>query len=89
MGAAEVKHGALLSVYRADFVGFGKFSAHTIAQVFHGEKPRNLSQVFENTPSIVLNLEVAEKVDFNPPFEVFLVTDEIYTKIENKDREIK
>ena len=89
MGAAEVRHGALLSVYRADFVGFGKFSAHTIAQVFHGEKPRNLLQVFENTPSIVLNLEVAEKVDFNPPFEVFLVTDEIYTKIEKKNSEIK
>ncbi|SMD05373.1 ABC transporter substrate binding protein [Sporomusa malonica] len=84
MGVAEVRNGALLSVYRADFVGFGKFAAHTMAQVFHGEKPRNLLQVFENTPSIVLNLEVAEKVGYNPPFEVFLVTDEIYQKIEKK-----
>lgn len=78
MGVAEVRNGALLSVYRADFVGFGKFAAHIVAQVFHGEKPRNLPQVFENTPSIVLNLKVAEKVGYNPPFEVFLVTDEIF-----------
>lgn len=84
MGVAEVRNGALLSVYRADFAGFGRFAAHTMAQVFHGEKPRNLLQVFENTPSIVLNLEVAEKVHYNPPFEVFLVTDEIYQKIEQK-----
>lgn len=84
MGVAEVRNGALLSVYRADFVGFGRFAAHTIAQVFHGEKPRNLPQVFENTPSIVLNLEVAEKVGYNPPFEVFLVTDEIFRGIEKK-----
>jgi ABC-type uncharacterized transport system substrate-binding protein len=78
MGAMEVEKGALLSVYRADFVGFGKFAAHTITQVFHGEKPRKLPQVYENTPSIVLNLEVAEKIGYHPPFEVFLVTDEIY-----------
>ena len=84
MGLAEVRNGALLSIYRADFIGFGRFAAHTIVQVFHGQSPRNLPQIFENTPSIVLNLEVAEKVDYRPPFEVFLVTDEIYQKIERK-----
>lgn len=84
MGAAEVRNGALLSVYRADFTGFGRFAAQTVAQVFHGAKPGSLPQVFENTPSIVLNLEVAEKVGYNPPFEVLLVTDEIYQRIEKK-----
>ncbi|HWR39122.1 MAG TPA: ABC transporter substrate binding protein [Patescibacteria group bacterium] len=82
MGAAEVKNGALLSVYRADFVAFGKFAAQTAARIFQGEKPRYLPQVFENTPSIVLNLEVAGKIGYHPPFEVFLVTDEIYQTIE-------
>ena len=71
----QFKNGALLSVYRADFLGVGKFGAQTMAQVFSGEKPRNLPQVFENTPSIVLNLEVAEKIEYNPPFEVLLVID--------------
>lgn len=84
MGVAEVKNGALLSVYRADFVGFGRFAAQTITQILHGEKPRKLPQVFENTPSIVLNLEVAEKVNYNPPFEVLLATDEVYQNIAKK-----
>ena len=84
MGVAEVKNGALLSVSRADFVGLGKFGAYTMTQVFHGIPLRQLPQIFENTPSIVLNLEVAEKVHYNPPFEVLLVADEIYPKIENK-----
>lgn len=84
MGAAEVRNGALLSVYRADFSGFGRFAANLVARIFHGETPRSLPQVFENTPSIVLNLEVAEKIDYRPPFEVLLVSDEIYQRIEKK-----
>jgi len=78
MGVDEVKNGSLLSVYRSDFMGLGSFGAHIITEVFSGVNPRELTQVYENTPSIVLNLKVAKKINYNPPFEVLLVADEIY-----------
>ncbi len=81
-GAAEVRRGALLSVARADFTGIGRFGARVISGIFHGEKPRSLPQVFENTPNIVLNMAVADKIQFAPPFEIYLVADEVYHVIE-------
>lgn len=79
-GEAEVKNGALLSVYRADFSGVGMFGAEAIARVLNGAKPRSLPQVFVNTPNIVINLDVADKIGYAPPFDVLLAADEIYTK---------
>ncbi len=81
-GAAEVRHGALLSVARADFTGIGRFGARTMAQIFRGKRPGQLPQIYENSPNIVLNWEVATKIHYLPPFEILLVSDEIYQKIE-------
>lgn len=78
MGVNEVKRGALVSVYRSDFMGLGQFAADRVADVLCGKKPRELSQVYENTPSIALNLSAAEKIGYNPPFEVLLAADQIY-----------
>ncbi len=79
-GAAEVKNGALLSVYRADFSGVGLFGADAITRVLSGANPGSLPQVFVNTPNIVLNLEVADMIGYTPPFDILLIADEIYTK---------
>ena len=81
-GSVEVRNGALLSIARADFRGIGRFGAGTIAQVLHGVLPRQLPQTYENTPNIVLNMEVAEKIGYVPTFETLLVADEIYPFIE-------
>lgn len=81
-GAAEVKNGALLSVYRADFGGVGLFGAEAIARVLNGATPRSLPQVFANTPNIVLNLEAADKIGYAPPFDILLIADEIYQQKE-------
>ena len=81
-GAAEVKGGALLSVSRADFRGIGRFGAQAIAKTLQGTSPRQIPQVYENTPNIVLNMEVAEKIDYMPNFDILLAADEIYQSIE-------
>lgn len=82
MGAVEVRHGALLSLYRADFIGVGRFGADQIGRVLNGENPGNLSQIYGDTPSIVLNMEVAEQTGYRPPFEILLIADELYHHID-------
>lgn len=82
-GSNEVKHGALMSLYRADFSGIGRFGADTIMKVLQGESPRYLPQIYGDTPSIVINLKAAELVGYQVPFEILLVADEIFLDIGN------
>lgn len=84
IGELEVKYGALLSVSQADFSGSGKFGAETIIKVLNGAMPRQLPQIYEDTPHIVLNLEVANKINYKPRFEILMIADKIYQSIENK-----
>lgn len=81
-GSIEVRYGALMSIARADFSGIGRFGADRIARVFNGTPPGELSQVFEDTPNIALNMEVADKILYKPDFEILLVADEIYMTVE-------
>lgn len=80
-GQEEVERGALMSMARADFLGIGTFGAATIAQVFQGAKPRSLPQVYFDTPTIAVNVEVAELIGVKIPFETLLSADMIYPKI--------
>lgn len=82
LGANEVKHGALLSLYRADFNGVGRFGADNIAKVLNGAQPRELPQVYGDTPSIVMNFKVADRIGYKVPFEILLSADGIYHSIE-------
>lgn len=77
----DVRHGALMSVARADFKGIGRFGAETIHKVMQGARPRDLEQVFENSPNIILNLEVARAIGYQPRFEILLVADEVFQNL--------
>ncbi|MDD4801899.1 MAG: ABC transporter substrate binding protein [Syntrophomonas sp.] len=81
LGTEEVMTGALISVARADFSGIGKFGAENMIKILQGNSPQTLPQVFENVPHIALNMEVARKIGYKPPFEILLVADEIYQAI--------
>lgn len=83
-GSEYVKYGALISVGRADFKGIGLFGASTIARVLNGATPRKLPQTYENSPNIALNLEVARKIGYKPTFDIFLVCDDVFQKVEEK-----
>lgn len=82
-GSIEVRNGALMSIARADFSGIGRFGADKIARIFNGSSPGELPQIFEDTPNIAINMEVADKIGYRPTFDILLVADEIYTAIEN------
>ncbi len=81
LGPEEVTHGALLSLARPNFDGVGLFGADTIAKVLNGTSPRELPQVYGDTPSIVLNLEVADLIGYQIPFDILLAADEIIPEI--------
>jgi ABC-type uncharacterized transport system substrate-binding protein len=81
LGPEEVKYGALLSLARPNFDGVGLFGADTIAKVLNGTSPRELPQVYGDTPSIVLNLEVADLIGYQIPFDILLAADEIVPEI--------
>jgi ABC-type uncharacterized transport system substrate-binding protein len=81
LGTEEVMAGALMSVARADFSGIGVFGADNMIKILQGNSPQTLPQVFENVPHIALNMEVARKIGYKPPFEILLVADEIYQSI--------
>jgi ABC-type uncharacterized transport system substrate-binding protein len=83
-GAEEVKYGFLLSLSRAAFLYLGDFHALTIAKVFNGAKPNELTQLFEEPPKVALNLKTAEIVGFNPPLLLLGAADEIYREIQGK-----
>ena len=81
LGPEEVQQGALLSLARPNFDGIGLFGADTIAQVLKGAKPRELPQVYGDTPSIVINMEVADRIGYRVPFEILLTADGVMTQI--------
>jgi ABC-type uncharacterized transport system substrate-binding protein len=77
-GSKEVQSGILLSLARADLSYVGLFHAESIARVFNGAKPRQLSQVWIDPPKIALNLATARAIGFDPPVDILLAADEVY-----------
>lgn len=80
-GDQEVRNGALFSLYRVSFKGIGQFAASNIAKILNGVTPRVLPQVFGETPSIALNMKVAEIIGYKVPFDILLIADKLYFDI--------
>jgi ABC-type uncharacterized transport system substrate-binding protein len=81
-GSAEVRKGSLMSISQANFVYVGRFYAETFGRVANGATPRSLNQVFESPPKIAINLETAERINYDPPVDILGAADEIYETIE-------
>jgi ABC-type uncharacterized transport system substrate-binding protein len=80
----DVKYGALMSLARADFKGVGRFNAEAMVKILNGTSPRKIPQVYENSPNIILNVEVAKAIGYKPRFEILLVADELFQKVETE-----
>ncbi|MCT4621747.1 MAG: hypothetical protein N4A62_20465 [Marinisporobacter sp.] len=85
LGGKEVAYGALMSINVSSFKEIGQFGARRIVQVLKGEKPEELTQKFVSTPQIDINLEVARKIEYPVSFNLLLVADQVYLKIERDD----
>ena len=83
LGAKEVQQGILFSISRPGFKPAGLFLSATIAQILNGAKPRELKQLFEETPSIAINLKTAEIVGLYLYADILAAADTIYRDIKN------
>lgn len=81
-GSTHVRHGVLLSIAQSGFKYVGKYYAETIAQIFNGAKPRELSQIFEDPMRIAINMKTASLINFDTPTEILDIADEIYKDIQ-------
>ncbi len=83
LGSKEVQQGFLFSISRPGFKPAGLFLSATMAQILNGAKPRALKQVFEETPSIAINLKTAEIVGLYLYADILAAADTIYRDIKN------
>ncbi len=83
LGSKEVQQGFLFSISRPGFKPVGLFLSATIAQIFNGAKPRQLKQLFEDSPSIAINLKTAEIVGLYLYADILAAADTIYRDITN------
>ncbi len=83
-GSNEVESGILLSLSTKDFRYVGLFEAAIIAKVLNGAKPRDLEQVFEESPNLAVNLKTAELIGYldDLRIDVLAAADEFYREIE-------
>jgi ABC-type uncharacterized transport system substrate-binding protein len=78
-GSIRVKDGILFSMSANVSIRSGIFNASKAARIFSGASPRSLEQHFENIPSIAVNLETANKINFIVPLDILINSDEVYT----------
>jgi len=83
LGSKEVQQGFLFSISRPGFKPAGLFLSATIAQILNGAKPRQLKQLFEESPSIAINLKTAEIVGLYLYADILAAADTIYRDIKN------
>lgn len=80
-GSQDVKAGALMGFSTIDFSSRGRFLVDMMIKILQGEKPRNLGMIDNAPPTIALNLDTAQKIGFDPSFDILGASDEIYQKI--------
>jgi len=80
-GSRNVKRGVLLGVSASELRSTGIYNVKKIVKIFKGIQPRKLSQLFENIPSIAINLKTAEIIDYDVPIDIIGSSDEIYQTI--------
>ncbi len=80
-GSSDVRGGALMGFSAIDYTARGRFMARMAEYLLEGGKARDLKMVDENPPRISINLEVAQRIGFDPSFDILGASDEIYQEI--------
>ncbi|HPO49860.1 MAG TPA: ABC transporter substrate binding protein [Spirochaetota bacterium] len=80
-GSRNVKKGVLLGVSASELRSTGIYNVKKIVKIFKGIKPGKLNQLFENIPSIAINLKTAEIIGYDVPIDIIGSSDEIYQNI--------
>ncbi|MDR3210706.1 MAG: hypothetical protein LBU79_02170 [Planctomycetota bacterium] len=78
-GSLFVQSGVLMGFATWDFTLLGRRMVNMINLIFQGEKARSLPMRINMEPLISINLETAKEIGYDPPFDVLVAADEIYT----------
>lgn len=81
-GPTLVSRGVLMGIAREDYQPLGDFYAKTIAGVFNGSKPRDLTQIYKEPLKLAINLEAAKTLGYDIPPNVKTIADILYEKID-------
>jgi ABC-type uncharacterized transport system substrate-binding protein len=77
-GAHLVRQGVLLGMSGNSVREEGFFAAEALEKILNGSLPRSLSQRYESTTSLAVNLGTAARIGWNPPVEILAALDEYY-----------
>jgi ABC-type uncharacterized transport system substrate-binding protein len=77
-GPGETSLGALLSLGQDNYEASGFFEAQVIHGIMRGLKPREIPQIFDSPLTMAMNLTMAKRIGWAPPFELLAAMDEIY-----------
>jgi ABC-type uncharacterized transport system substrate-binding protein len=75
--SSDVSSGALMALTRQSFAALGGFNSRAMVRILKGEQASNVSQIYEDSPNIMINLDVAKAIGFRPRFELLLAADKI------------
>ncbi len=81
-GTIRVKQGVLFGISMAGITRSGIYNAKKIALILAGSKPRDMPQIFENIPSIAINLKTASQIGYDVKIDIIAGSDEVYTDIQ-------
>lgn len=78
----DLNYGVLMSVTDMEEEGLSSFYADAITRGLVESSLRNIEQIYNVPPGILLNQEVAKRMGYAIPFELLLAADKIYNEIE-------
>jgi ABC-type uncharacterized transport system substrate-binding protein len=67
--------------FTAGFKPVGMFEAAIMVKILNGAKPRQLPQLFQDSPNIALNLKTAELIGLYLYADMLAAADEIFNEI--------
>ena len=73
-----VEAGCLMTVQIIDSTDVGRFVSNTIGKALNGAKLEELPQSYISAPYLVMNINAAEKLDHEIPFEILMSCEKIY-----------
>jgi ABC-type uncharacterized transport system substrate-binding protein len=63
-----------------DYEQIGSYGASIIADVLNNVNPKDINQEFQDIPKIIINLDIANKINYKPDIKLLLIADKIIHK---------
>lgn len=80
-GGEEVAYGALFGINMTDEVNYGRMVGEMIMEYLSGKPIRYMSRVFQPSPVISINRQVAQRIGYRFDIDTLLACDQVYGTI--------